>query len=350
MSFPSRFARRALPIAAVAAMAVASPASAARHPQFLLARTPSGGQPNAPAMDPAISGDGRVMRYAAYDSAATDIAANSGAHRNVYLVYRKRPFNFEGKDWHAAKTVLVSKGRGGQPADGDSWGPTIDGYDYTHGHEITVPPKCLAFISAATNLVPGDTNGHADVFLLHIKSGKLSRIATAGQASEVSLDGRCFALSYVANATVSRKAIRFGGKPRRISGPGGASSPQLSANAKMTVFSPSGYVYINRWGEGGTRRVTAGTNPTSDDWGRYVAFNRGSELWRAHLEGAAKPSRLHWEGAGRERSDGLSDLSGTSPDLTTGGDMVAFVDGANADSSIFERPNACPSGVASQIV
>ena len=67
-----RLLRRALPAAVVVAAVGAAPALA-EHPKALLAHTPSGGQPNAPALDPAISKDGRMDRYAAYDSAATDI-------------------------------------------------------------------------------------------------------------------------------------------------------------------------------------------------------------------------------------------------------------------------------------
>src|SRR5205823_3362106 len=99
--------------------------------------------------------------------------------------------------WRTGRVILASKGRGG-PANGDSWGASFDGYDYVHaGREITVKPKCLAFISAASNLVAGDGNGHADVFVRRLASGKLTRIATAGPATEVALDGRCFYLSYI---------------------------------------------------------------------------------------------------------------------------------------------------------
>ena len=194
--------RAVVPAAALAAL-LAVPATAQRqktsgHRQTLLAHTPSGGQPNAPATEPAISGDGRLNRYAAFTSAATDIVAGSGVHRNVFLVVRKRPFNLSATtQWRDAQTILASKGRGG-PANGDSWGASFDGYDYARGgREITVKPRCMAFISAASNLLPGDGNGHADVFLRKLASGKLTRIATAGAASEVALDGRCVYLSYV---------------------------------------------------------------------------------------------------------------------------------------------------------
>src|SRR4051794_2195688 len=148
--------RRALPAAAALAALSAAPALA-EHPKYFLAHTSTGGLPNAPATDPVISRDGRLNRYAAYTSAATDIVSGSGTHRNVFLVYRTGSFNTSATtQWKSGKTVVASKGRGG-PANGDSWSPTFDGYDYVHaGREITVKPKCLAFVSAASNLVPGD--------------------------------------------------------------------------------------------------------------------------------------------------------------------------------------------------
>src|SRR5262245_18847250 len=163
ISTPPRVLLRALPVA-VALVALAAGAASAQslrlHPRQLIAHTPADGLPNAPASDPAISGDGRVNRYVAFSSAATDIVAGSGPYRNVFLVFRKRPFSLTGTLWHQDRTSLVSAGLGGQPANGDSWGPSFDGYDYAHaGREITVAPSCIAFVSAASNLVPGDTNG-----------------------------------------------------------------------------------------------------------------------------------------------------------------------------------------------
>src|SRR6185436_14105275 len=105
---------------------------------------------------------------------------------------RRTPLTKTGSPWNMGRTVLITKGRGG-PANGDSWSPSFDGYDYAHaGREITVAPSCLAFVSAASNLVPGDSNGQADVFVKNLKTGKLRRVATPGPASEVALDGRCY--------------------------------------------------------------------------------------------------------------------------------------------------------------
>jgi hypothetical protein len=326
--------RRAFAPAAAFALLYAATAFA-EHPKALLAHTPSGGQPNAPATEPAISGDGRLNRYAAFTSAATDIVAGSGAHRNVFLVVRKRPFNLNATtQWRGAKTILASKGRGG-PANGDSWGATLDGYDYAHaGREITVKPRCLAFVSAASNLVAGDGNGHADVFLRRLATGRLSRISTAGPASEVALDGRCFYLSYVSGGKVYSRDLRTG-HTRRISSAGGCSSPEVSANGKITTYSCNGVVYVNRQGEGGTHRIGPGALPTADEWGRFVAFTRGADVWLANTKGAARAHRL--------------EAGVTAPSMTAGGHFVFYVTGPTATSNIYRNFGTCPNSQALQI-
>src|SRR4051794_17370982 len=135
--------------AAVATLALSTTSAHAEslrmHPRTLLAHNTVGAQPNAPATDPALSGDGRIVRYAAYASAATDIIPDSGGYKNVFLVHRRPPFSLSGTPWVMGDTTLASRGLGGQPANGDSWGPSFDGYDYAHaGHEYTIAPKCVA--------------------------------------------------------------------------------------------------------------------------------------------------------------------------------------------------------------
>jgi hypothetical protein len=324
-----------LPTAAGLALAAAAPALA-EHPKALLAHTPSGGQPNAGALDPAISKDGRMDRYAAYDSTATDITPGTdGTHRNVFLVQRAGHIATNGTPWKMGATTLVSKGLGG-PANGDSYGPAFDGYDYAHaGREITVKPRCLAFVSAASNLVRGDTNGHADVFLKRLPAGGLRRIATPAEATEVALDGRCWYLDYVAGGTLYRKDLRHGGV-KRISGIGGVSSPELSANGKISVYSRNGQVYVNRIGGGGTHRVGTGIATTGDEWGRYVAYQSGGDIWQASTQGAPKAHVLAGGGAW--------------PSMTAGGHFVFYVSGGTATSNVYKDFGSCPpTNTAEQI-
>jgi hypothetical protein len=326
--------RRALPAAAALAALSAAPALA-EHPKYFLAHTPTGGPPNAPAADPVISRDGRLNRYAAYTSAATDIVPGSGPYRNVFLVYRTGAFNTSATtQWKSGKTVIASKGRGG-PANGDSWGATFDGYDYVHaGREITVKPKCLAFVSNASNLVAGDGNGHADVFVRRLGSGKLTRIATAGAAAEVALDGRCLRLAYVSGGTVYVKNANGRGKARRVSGPGGANSPEMSANGKITTFTRKGVVFVDR--SGSTHKVGLGTQSTADEWGKSVAFTRPDGVYLANASGAAHARLL--------------DPGATAPSMTAGGHFVFYVRGSIATSNVYKNFGTCPAGsIATQI-
>jgi hypothetical protein len=316
------------------------------HPRTLLAHNTVGAQPDAPATDPALSGDGRIVRYAAYASAATDIVPGSGGAENIFLVHRRPPFSLNGTPWVMGDTTLVTRGLGGQPADGDSWDPSFDGYDYAHaGREYTIAPQCLAFVSSASNLVPGDTNGIADVFVLHLRTGKLMRIASAGAASAVALDGRCFNVSYVAGGTVYTKAIRHGsGKVRRLSAPGGASSPAVSANGRVTVYERNGAVYVNR--DGRNRFVATGSEPSTDDWGRYVAYTLNGQVWEASIAGSAHSHPLS---AKISRRDGERLMTGTWPSMTTGGHFVFFVTGNMVDSNVYEKFASCPVGDAAQV-
>ncbi len=327
-----RIFRRALPAAVLLAAATAAPALA-EHPKALLAHTPSGGQPNAPAQDPAISKDGRMDRYAAYDSAATDITPGTDGHRNVYLVQRAGAITRTGTPWKMGATTLVSQGIGG-PANGDSFGPAFDGYDYVHaGREITVKPKCLAFVSAASNLVRGDNDGHADVFLKRLPTGSLKRIATPAAATEVALDGRCWYMAYVAGGNLYWQNLRTGGGAKRIAG-GQSSSPELSANGKITVFSRNGSVYVNRQGDGGTHRVGTGTLTTGDEWGRFVAYQSGGDVWQANTQGAPHAHVL--------------DPNGGAPSMTAGGHFVFYVSGSIATSNVYRSFGTCPGGSAAQ--
>src|SRR3954464_10942597 len=172
------------------APATARPPLSDRHPYELLSRTPTGIALNAPATEPALSGDSRIARYAAYVSAATNVVAGSGGFRNLYVVRRAGPWGQNGTFWHQGATMLISRGLGGQPANGDPWGASLDGYEYgTRGHVRVKTPNCVAFVSAASNLVPGDNNGRADVFVRRLPNGGLPRIAPRPPATPAAPGG-----------------------------------------------------------------------------------------------------------------------------------------------------------------
>src|SRR5438067_12249354 len=153
-------------LAAVLATAIASassPAStihAARYQAtWLISKNRHGGTPNGPSTHPVISGDRRYARIIAFQSEASDlVAGDTNGVSDVFAIRRGGSFSNDGSVWHPGRTILLSKGRHGKPANGPSFAPAVDG-------NFRSSPRCVAFLSAASNLVKGDTNAKVDAFL-----------------------------------------------------------------------------------------------------------------------------------------------------------------------------------------
>ena len=98
-------------------------------------------QGNKGSSSPTISADGR---YIAFDSGASNLVhGDTNRASDVFVRDRKRH-----------KTKRASLSSAGKQANGGSFFPAISG----DGHSV-------AFVSEASNLVPGDTNGTRDVFV-----------------------------------------------------------------------------------------------------------------------------------------------------------------------------------------
>src|SRR5436190_17272278 len=136
---------------------------------FLLSRAFDGGLPNGVSRNPAVSHDQRIARVIAFESDATNIVANdTNGLTDVFVVNRGGSWVHNGTPWTAGATELVSHGLGGQPANGRSYRTAIDG-DSHHA------PSCVAFVSDAANLVPGDTNGKSDAFVYNLANKQIRR-------------------------------------------------------------------------------------------------------------------------------------------------------------------------------
>ena len=310
--------------------------SAWTHTKTLLAHTSDGQIPNGVATDPVISGDGRIAAWIAYTSDATNIVAGSGSVKNVYLVQRVDPHSDKAPPWKEKQTLLASKGIGG-PANGDSWGGAFDGF---RGGTKTYGPTCFAFLSKASNLVAGDSDGAANVFVRNLKTGKLTRIASSKGATEVSINGLCTRLTYATPAGAYLTTPDGKLKPVKVAGPG-ASTIDMAAteNTSTVTYALKGAVYA--WhadvkNRGKSKKVAAGTDPTGDAWGKLVSYRRGEDVFQASTVGPAHEKRVV------DPNHGGKVYTTAALSATAAGHFIMYGIGPYVDSNVYRNFAVCP--------
>lgn len=196
---------------------------------------------NGPSTGSAISADGR---YVAFVSAAANLVPKD-TNRAADVFLRDRTRN---------RTIRVSVGPRGAQADAASAGVTM-----------SADGRWIAYSSAASNLVAGDTNRFADVFLYDRDKRTTSRVS------------------------VSRTGLQ---------GNGGSAFPAISPDGGWIAFHSGSTnliahdtnrvvdVYLHGRKDGSTRRVSVGKdgleangasiNAAVSSGGRYVAFQSGA--------------------------------------------------------------------------
>lgn len=122
----------------------------------------NGEQANGASNHPAISGDGR---YVAFTSQASNLVAGDSNNAMDIFVH----------DLQDGITTRVSVDSDGVQANGDSWWRVA----------ISEDGRYVAFSSAATNLVSGDTNGSSDIFRHDRITGETIRISLTFEGREV---------------------------------------------------------------------------------------------------------------------------------------------------------------------
>ncbi len=259
----------------------------------------NGAQTNATSNKPSLSGDGKVVAFTSY---ATNLTAGGTGGGDVYR-----------RDLTTGINTLVSKNASGVPQGGDhpvlsedgnrlafySYWPLLasdtndlwDIYVYQHstaslkrvsltstgaerdqGSEsssrIVAPAisgngQYVAYASTASNVVPGDTNGLQDVFVVHVDSGSVVRASVSSAGVQGNADSPV----------------------------GQGEHPSLSADGKWVAFSTAATnlagttsVVLRNWETNETRATTAhagwtGVGPVSmTRTGAYVAFWSGWPL------------------------------------------------------------------------
>ncbi len=233
-------------------------------------------QLNGASSQPAMGGNGHDVM--AFSSSATNIGTDTNRVQDV--------FAFVEENGSASR---VSRSVSGQEANGASGDPSVS------LGSVPFDPISVAFTSVATNLVTGDTNGFADVFVATLSRGavRVSLTSAGGEAHggastdpSISGSGRWVAFTSQASdlvpgdtngvadifvrdttdRTTTRVSVGNGGGQAE----GASSIPSISANGRYVAFlsaddhlaagsasQNAADVYVRDLVDGTTQRVSA---------------------------------------------------------------------------------------------
>jgi hypothetical protein len=209
----------------------------------------NGAGANGNSFPAAISTDGR---YALFESTASDLVpGDTNGVSDIFV-----------RDLVAGTTALVSVSTNGGCGDGASPSATMspDG-------------RFVVFVSLADNLVPGDTNGIADVFLRDLQAGTTTLVSVGASASgavllqsgsaapEISADGRYVAFYSTATNLVPGVGVSGEIYVRDVVG---ASTTWASVNARALASTLVGSSNVVSY------------NPALSADGKFVAFETGT--------------------------------------------------------------------------
>jgi hypothetical protein len=258
-----------------AAAQPASDVTAARSTStYRISNSVRGGAPNGSSTNAVMSNDKRYVRVIAFESLASNLVSqDENGVKDVFVTFRGDRATNAGTRWKPGRTALMSRPTTGQAADGPSYSPSVDGATRTK-------PTCIAFISAASNMVAGDTNGQPDAFLRRLHGGQPKRLLPrSGQLGEpttgVAVSGDCHLIAFTAGGKLY--VSRRGARARRINTGAGADDPSFSTGTRNDlVFGARRGVYLLKNGRGRPHLVgRGGRNPVYNDMRRRtVAYEK----------------------------------------------------------------------------
>ena len=281
---------------AAASLTILAPfASAAVTERVSISSEFSLGDPNGPSDAPSVNSDGRFVAFSS--QAYNLVPGDTNGCSDIFV-----------RDRAAAATEIISVSSSGARGDGDSTQPAI-----------SADGRFVAFVSAAANFLPEDTNAVPDVFVFdrqartmqRVSVGNLEEQASAGSYQPaISTDGRYVAFvsdasNLVAGDTNGCSDIflrdRQAGTTERVSlGPSDAQAngpswwPAVSADARYVAFcswatnlapdaNPLLDVFVRDRRAKTTELISISTSgmqgtagacmPAISADGRYVAFN-----------------------------------------------------------------------------
>lgn len=204
----------------------------------LVSAGPSGEEGNWPSSHPALTPDGR---YVAFQSSATNLSPGDANYAEDIFLH----------DREAGTTVLISLANSGEQGDGPSTLP-----------RLSADARLVVFQSWATNLVPGDTNRAADIFVHDRQTGQTA-LVSAG------LDGA------PGNADSFEPAISAGGRYVVFTSWASNLTPG-DTNGDADIFVrdlETGSTVRVSTGLGGAEADHVSGEPVLSDDGRLVAFD-----------------------------------------------------------------------------
>ena len=260
----------------------------------------AGAQADGESLSPSISADGE---HVAFTSSATNLVTGDTNGTNDIFV----------RDRSSGKTRRVSITNGEAEAHGSS-----------NLASLSADGRRVEFFSDATNLVPGDTNGNVDVFVRFRDTGKTRRVSVSSSEAQsngssdfaaISANGNFVAFVSTATNLVpgdSNAAADIfvrdisAGETRRVSISSGEAQanadsdvPAISADGRVVAFQSdatnlvgtdgngTGDVFVRDRQSGKTRRVSIRSNGTEGNAasfqaelsgdGRFVAFTSAAD-------------------------------------------------------------------------
>ena len=255
------------------------------------------------------------------DGTASDghSAAVSLSNDGGMLAFSSSATNLVAGDTNGLYDAFVRSGAGAESSRISVSSAGVQGDARVFGVSLSGNGKFVAFDSGATNLVAGDTNSQADVFVRDLEAGTTERVSVSSAGAQansssssttlaISDDGRYVAFSsgatnLVPSDTNSRRDVfvrdRAGGTTQLVSfATGGALS---NDHASGPVISGDGRFVA--WGSNATNLVPGDTNATYDGFLRDLQAGTTERVNVSSSEAQAEMSALGWFG-GMSISDG----------------------------------------------
>ena len=317
----------------------------------------AGAEGNNLSIEPSISADGSCVAFASF---ASNLVTGDGNGEDVFV--------------HDLRTGLTTR------VSVDSAG--AEGNDFSREPSISSNGRYVAFRSIASNLVPGDGNGHSDVFVHDRWTGLTTRVSLDSAGAEgnlassqpsISSNGRCVAFLSEASNLVPGDGNggidvfvhdRQTGLTTRVSvdsagaeGNSNSGPPSISSTGRYVAFGSTasnfvpedgnnaGDIFVHDRRTGLTTRVSVdsagaegnsgSTVPSISANGHYVAFaslatnlvpedgNLANDIF-VHDRQTGLTTRVSVNSAGAE-----GDSNSLEPSISSSGRYVAFHSGAS---------------------